>query len=93
MSSFEAALIEFYNGELLGETVYSALYAAAKEKDEKRKWATLMQLETETKAWLRPIIDCPWCRRGGAFGGPARGDFVGGCADGALVAAADAGHA
>jgi hypothetical protein len=56
MSSFEVALIEFYNGELLGETVYSALYAAAKEKAEKRKWATLMQLETETKAWLRPIM-------------------------------------
>ena len=56
MSSYAEALKQFYDGEVLGETVYSAMYAAATNPAEKRKWATLLQLETETKAWLRPHL-------------------------------------
>lgn len=54
--TFQEVLKEFYTGEVLGETIYSALFEAATEPDEKRKWATLLQLETETKAWLRPAL-------------------------------------
>lgn len=57
MSSYAEALQEFYSGEVLGETIYSALLGSARNDDERLKWATLLQLETETKAWLRaPMI-------------------------------------
>jgi len=57
MSSYADALLEFYTGEVLGEAVYSGLLAAARSDDERLKWATLLQLETETKAWLRvPLV-------------------------------------
>jgi hypothetical protein len=56
VATFEQALVAFYGGELLGETAYSVLYAAATDRIEKRKWATLLQLETETKAWLRAFM-------------------------------------
>ena len=54
--SHAEALKRFYEGEVLGETIYSALYEAANDPLERRKWATLLQLETETKAWLRPHL-------------------------------------
>jgi rubrerythrin len=57
MSTYAEALLEFYSGEVLGETAYSALAAAARNDGERRKWETLLQLETETKAWLRaPMV-------------------------------------
>jgi hypothetical protein len=56
MTTFRVVLKEFYNNEVLGETIYSALFEAATEQQEKRKWATLLQLETETKAWLRSAL-------------------------------------
>jgi hypothetical protein len=56
MRSFQDILKEFYTNEVLGETIYSALFEAATDEREKRKWATLLQLETETKAWLRPVL-------------------------------------
>lgn len=57
MSSYAEALLEFYGGEVLGEAIYSALLGFARNDDERLKWATLLQLETETKAWLRaPMI-------------------------------------
>jgi hypothetical protein len=57
MSSYADALLEFYSGEVLGEAVYSGLLAGARSDDERLKWATLLQLETETKAWLRaPMV-------------------------------------
>lgn len=56
MTLFKQVLKEFYTNEVLGETIYSALFEAAKDQHEKRKWATLLQLETETKAWLRPVL-------------------------------------
>lgn len=56
MKPFRDVLLEFYTNEVLGETIYSALSQAATHPGEKRKWATLLQLETETKAWLRPAL-------------------------------------
>jgi hypothetical protein len=59
MSTYAEALREFYSGEVLGETAYSALVGSARNDDERRKWETLLQLETETKAWLRaPMVAC-----------------------------------
>ena len=43
----------FYNGEVLGEAVYSALIAATPDLAIQLKLSYLLQLETETKAWLR----------------------------------------
>ena len=57
MSSYAEALSEFYNGEVYGETLLSALVGSARNADERLKWSMLLQLETETKAWLRaPMV-------------------------------------
>lgn len=57
MSSYAAALQDFYSGEVLGEAGYSALLGSARNADERLKLGTLLQLETETKAWLRaPMV-------------------------------------
>jgi hypothetical protein len=57
MASHAEALAEFYRGEVLGEAFYSTLLGAARSDDERLKWGTLLQLETETKAWLRaPMV-------------------------------------
>lgn len=57
MSSYAEALQDFYRGEVLGEAVYSALLGSARNDDERLKLGTLLQLETETKAWLRaPMV-------------------------------------
>jgi hypothetical protein len=57
MSSYTEALQDFYRGEVLGEAVYSALLGSARNDDERLKLGTLLQLETETKAWLRaPMV-------------------------------------
>ena len=46
----------FYQGEVLGEAFFA--YCVAHEGDAARrhKWASLLQLETETKARLRPFL-------------------------------------
>jgi len=54
MVTYAETLAEFYNGEVLGETVYSALLSSCQTDEQRLKLATLLQLETETKAWLRP---------------------------------------
>jgi hypothetical protein len=57
MSSFEEALHAFYNGEVLGEAAYSGMLARASDPGQRLKLGTLLQLETETKAWLRaPMV-------------------------------------
>jgi hypothetical protein len=53
MTSYAEALREFYSGEVLGEALYSALLGSARDDDQRLKMTTLLQLETETKAWLR----------------------------------------
>lgn len=56
MSTYAEALLDFYAVEVQGEAVYSALHGAAKTDAERLRWATLLQLETETKAWLRAAM-------------------------------------
>lgn len=56
MGSYAEALQEFYSGEVLGEALYSALLAASASESEGLKMAALLQLETETKARLRPYL-------------------------------------
>jgi len=57
MESFEEVIREFYDGEVGGEVVYSTLLSSARTDDERFKLSTLLQLETETKAWLRaPMV-------------------------------------
>lgn len=53
MDTYAAALLDFYSGEVMGEAGYSALLGSARNDEERLKWGTLLQLETETKAWLR----------------------------------------
>ncbi len=56
-AEYLTAVNEFmYQGEVLGEAVF-ACYVGLEEDPERRyKWGTLLQLETETKARLRPFL-------------------------------------
>jgi hypothetical protein len=54
--AYAEGLKVFYEGEVLGEAIYSALLDAAVDPVERLKIAHLLQLETETKAWLRPYL-------------------------------------
>ena len=46
----------FYQGEQIGEVVSSFFVAREPDPVRRYKWATLLQLETETKARLRPLL-------------------------------------
>jgi hypothetical protein len=46
----------FYQGEVLGEAVFDSFVRLEKNADRQYKWGTLLQLETETKARLRPFL-------------------------------------
>ena len=45
-----------YDGEVMGERLLLALHAAARTPREARCFAAILQLETETKARLRPLL-------------------------------------
>ncbi len=47
---------ELYDSEIFGEAAFLALDAVAKNNTEKYHFGTLLQLETETKARLRPFL-------------------------------------
>jgi hypothetical protein len=51
-----AALQEFYQGEILGEAMFDAMLRSAGDEAERYKIALMLQLETETKARLRPVL-------------------------------------
>jgi len=53
---YPACINELYQSEVLGEAAFLALMKAAKNEREKYHFATLLQLETETKARLRPFL-------------------------------------
>ncbi|CAL1693073.1 hypothetical protein MMB232_03256 (plasmid) [Brevundimonas subvibrioides] len=53
---YREGLEMFYNGEVLGEAVYSALIASTEDLTIQLKLSYLLQLETETKAWLRRYL-------------------------------------
>jgi len=46
----------FYQGEVLGEAFFAHCVRHEADDVRRRKWATLLQLETETKARLRPFL-------------------------------------
>jgi hypothetical protein len=56
MTQFENDLTELYQGEILGEALFSAMLASAENDDQRLKLASMLQLETETKARLRPAM-------------------------------------
>lgn len=53
---YPACLRELYQSEVFGETFAHALMNAAKNDRDRYHFATLLQLETETKARLRPFL-------------------------------------
>ena len=46
----------FYQGEVTGEAFFAAYVAREENPGRRYKWGSLMQLETETKALLRPFM-------------------------------------
>ena len=54
--NYPGCLRELYESEVFGEALTLALLAAAKNERERLHHATLLQLETETKARLRPFL-------------------------------------
>jgi len=54
LDEFRVGLSELYQGEVIGEVVFSRLLARFDTADQQYKLASLLQLETETKARLRP---------------------------------------
>lgn len=55
-SEYPDCLRELLDSEIFGEAVSLALLEVAKNEREKFQFATLLQLETETKARLRPLL-------------------------------------
>ncbi len=55
-SDYPDCLRELLDSEIFGEAVSLALLEVAKNEREKFHFATLLQLETETKARLRPLL-------------------------------------
>ncbi len=53
---YPACINELYQSEVLGEAAFLALIKVAKNPREKYHFGTLLQLETETKARLRPFL-------------------------------------
>jgi hypothetical protein len=46
----------FYQGEVLGEAVFAYHVKHERDPERRKKWIALLQLETETKARLRPFL-------------------------------------
>jgi hypothetical protein len=53
---YRAGLQVLYDGEVMGERLSLALYAAARTPQAAEHFAAILQLETETKARLRPLL-------------------------------------
>jgi len=54
--AYPACIRDLYESEIFGEAVFLALVAIARNPREKYQLGTLLQLETETKARLRPFL-------------------------------------
>lgn len=55
-SGFTEQLLEMYQGEVIGEVLFNAMLDMYPDPDHQYKSATMLQLETETKARLRPAL-------------------------------------
>src|SRR4051812_35735781 len=54
--SYPGCVRALYESEIFGEAVFRALVGVAKTDRERYQFGTLLQLETETKARLRPLL-------------------------------------
>ena len=54
--TYPECIKELYESEVLGEAVFVALYNVATSDEHKYKFGTMAQLESETKARLRPFL-------------------------------------
>ena len=54
--SYPGCIRRLYESEVNGEAIFSTLLKVAKTQRERYQLATLLQLETETKAWLQPFL-------------------------------------
>jgi hypothetical protein len=55
-SVYRQGISDMYQGELLGEALFSRAAALARDDGQRFKLCVLLQLETETKARLRPLV-------------------------------------
>jgi hypothetical protein len=53
---YPACIRELYEGEIFGEAAFGALVNVGRTSRERYHFGTLLQLETETKARLRPFL-------------------------------------
>ena len=53
---FKKDLSELYQGEILGEVLFDQMLSYFQSPDKQYKLSLLLQLETETKARLRPTL-------------------------------------
>lgn len=53
---YPACINELYQSEVLGEQLFLALMAVAKNERERYHFGTILQLESETKVRLRPFL-------------------------------------
>ena len=55
-ADFHHGLIEYYRGETIGEVLFDGLLSSRTESRHRYVMGTMLQLETETKARLRPAM-------------------------------------
>ena len=56
IEAFKQGLVELYQGEILGEALFDQMLPYFEEPDRRYKISVMLQLETETKARLRPAM-------------------------------------
>lgn len=54
--AYFSGLQQLFDGEVMGERLLLALHAAAKNQRDAAHFAAILQLETQTKARLRPLL-------------------------------------
>lgn len=55
-AAYLSVLEEFYQGEILGEAMFDTMLRLVRLDSERYKIGLMLQLETETKARLRPVL-------------------------------------
>ena len=55
-ADYPGCINELYQSEVLGEAAFLALMKAARSERDRYQFGTFLQLETETKARLRPFL-------------------------------------
>jgi len=56
LDEFQDAVVELYQGEVMGEVLFNDMLTNFDDSHQRHKIASLLQLETETKARLRPLV-------------------------------------